>query len=112
MFKTTTTRSRTAGALVAAALCTASLFASPAAFAKDVQVSYADLDLSTAAGQKKLQARLQKAARSACGAGAITTGSIVPSAGDRACYDQATAKAKQQMTAVLARANQEERLGG
>jgi len=93
MFKTAT---------LAAAVCTAALFSAPAAFAKDVTVSYSDLDLTTVAGQKTLKTRLLSAARKACDYNTSTvTGTMLPSASARACYNQANAKVKEQMASAI-----------
>lgn len=107
-----TKTARKASTLAAAALCTATLFASPAAFAKDVKVSYADLDLSTVAGQQKLQTRLDSAARRACESHRTTTGTMLPDRDSRACLAQAKSKAREQMAAVLDHVDQDALLGG
>ncbi|EIZ78406.1 hypothetical protein WSK_3025 [Novosphingobium sp. Rr 2-17] len=100
----------TTTAIAAAAICTAALFASPAAYAKSVEVSYADLDLTTAEGQKALDRRLNRAARSACGLDEVTTGTHLPSASARLCYEQARAKSKERLAEAIA--SKSERLGG
>src|SRR3546814_1685442 len=53
---------------IAAALIGLGLTATPA-FAKDVQVRYADLNLATVEGQKTLEQRIDRAARDACNYG-------------------------------------------
>lgn len=100
----------TTTAIAAAAICTAALFATPAAYAKSVKVSYADLDLTTAAGQKALASRLNRAARSACGMDEVRTGTLLPSADVLQCYEQARAKSKERMAEAIA--DKGERLGG
>ena len=54
-----------------------------------VTVRYADLDLSTVAGQQKLERRIARAASQVCGLDEVTTGSRVPSTEASACYRQA-----------------------
>jgi UrcA family protein len=52
----------------AAAFATLATFATgTAATAREIAVSYADLNLDTAAGRDRLEARIHRAARSACG---------------------------------------------
>lgn len=100
MFKTT--------AIAAAVLCTAGLFAAPAAFAKTTEVHYKDLDLTTATGQNQLQARLEKAARSVCRVERPATGTHIEGSVDRACYRQALAETRERVAAVIG----DNRLGG
>ena len=75
---------------------------SPAAYARDSAipqgtVSFADLDLSTEAGVKALDARIDREARQICKVNDHITGSkIVPQ--DRLeCYKKAKSSAKSQM---------------
>ncbi|HKT85475.1 MAG TPA: UrcA family protein [Novosphingobium sp.] len=96
--------------IAAAALLGLVLTAAPA-FAKDVQVRYADLDLASAQGQKTLERRIDRAAREACDYGPYTTGTRIPSQAAAACYRQALASAKTMMAAKV-EAAQESRLGG
>jgi len=56
---------------------------------QSVMVRFADLDLSTATGQQKLERRIARAASQVCGLDDVTTGSRVPSAEASACYRQA-----------------------
>lgn len=58
-----------AAAFVAASICVAGATAAAAVEPTPVQVevSYADLDLASPAGQAKLEQRLKQAARQACG---------------------------------------------
>jgi UrcA family protein len=67
------TMNRFVFAAAAAALSTAALFAAPQAFANDVKLSWADLDLSTPEGQKALNARIDRVANTMC-ANQIETG--------------------------------------
>lgn len=57
-----------------------------------VRVSYADLDISDAAGAQTLYARIKSAAREACGP-EPTVLDLRDAAGYNACYEQAVAKA-------------------
>lgn len=95
---------------IAAALLGLALTATPS-FAKDVEVHYGDLDLTSAKDQKTLETRLAKAAREACDYDK-RTGSLLPSNEARACYFKATAKAQGQMAAAIENAEQYNRLGG
>ena len=82
------------------------------AHAEDIQVSYTDLDLSTADGQKTLERRLVKAARKVCKMDVSGPNSLLPSNSSRTCYRQATEKAQGQMAVVIENAVQYSRLGG
>lgn len=103
MFKT--------NAIIAAALCTAGLFAAPAAFAKSTQVQYKDLDLATATGQQQLQTRIEQAARDVCRVERATTGTHLKTTVDRACYNQALIQVRDQVAAKIEAADSN-RLGG
>lgn len=96
---------------IAAALLGLALTATPS-LAKDVEVRYGDLDLTSAQGQKTLEVRLRKAAREACDYDTRTTGSMLPSHEARDCYIKATQKAQGQMAAAIENAEQYNRLGG
>lgn len=76
--------------------------------AKDVTVSYADLDLSTPKGQKTLERRIAGAIQEACEYQSIRTGTRLQSTATMRCMDEAKAKAKQQVAAIVERQN----LGG
>lgn len=103
MFKTT-----------AAALLGLALTAAPALAAEKTQirVEYADLDLTSADGQRTLERRLDVAARNACGMDQHATGSRLPSSQARACYKQATDRAHDVMATAIDNANGETRMGG
>ncbi|MDE8651749.1 UrcA family protein [Novosphingobium album (ex Liu et al. 2023)] len=79
-----------------------------ASYAREVRVSYGDLNLATAEGQKKLERRLDQAARQACGFDEMTTGTRLRSAKTLACYKEAHAKARNDMALAI----ENERLGG
>jgi UrcA family protein len=57
-----------------------------------IKVSYADLDISDAAGARTLYARIKSAAREACGPEPAVL-DLRDAAGYNACYEQAVAKA-------------------
>jgi UrcA family protein len=95
---------------IAAALLGLALTATPA-FAKDVEVRYADLDLASTEGQKILETRIARAAREACDYEARVTGSHLPSPEARACYRKAVDSARTMMAAKI-EAAQEAQLGG
>lgn len=68
-----------------------------------VGVAYDDLDLATEAGQKELDARLEKAAKSVCGLDEARTGTRLASADARRCYRDARGKLDQQFASVIRR---------
>jgi UrcA family protein len=88
--------------LAAAALGAAAVFAAPAA-AETVGVKYADLDLSTKAGQDQLERRIDSAARAACGMDEIRTGRFTTSTAQRQCYRQTKASVHEQVAETIAR---------
>ena len=89
-------------AILAAALATG-LLAAPAAAAESVAVKYDDLDLSTRAGQQKLERRIDSAARSACAMDRVQTGRLTPSNEQRQCYAQTKASVHEQVAETIAR---------
>lgn len=110
MFKTNAPKT---ALFAAAALCTAGLFAAPAAFAEtqSTEVHFKDLDLASADGRQQLQTRIEKAARSVCRAQRPTTGTHLRSIVDRTCYKQAMANVSERVAAVIDTAD-DTRLGG
>lgn len=102
MFKTNLIAAAAAGlALGAAAAATA-----PApAFAKDVEVRYSDLNLSTPEGQKKLERRIDTAARDVCNVDAATTGSRIRSSEATACYNKARSDVSAQVAGAVDKAS-------
>ena len=83
------------------------------ALAGDVQtmtisVQTADLDLGTAAGQKTLDQRVEKAVRSVCRGTSVQTGSRIMSQDARSCLAKARSDARQQVAVLLS----DERRGG
>jgi UrcA family protein len=103
MFKT--------NAIVAAALCTVGLFAAPTAFAATTQVAFKDLDLTSAEGQKELDSRIDRAARSVCKTQRPTTGTMLGSSIDRTCYKQALKDVRERVASAVDKAD-DSRLGG
>lgn len=102
------------------ALATASLglaFGTAPAFAADdgthvpeAQLSYDDLDLSTIDGQRELDRRIDKLAKTMCGANKRVTGTRIRenSRAISECVEAARASAKQQMAAII----EDQRRGG
>jgi len=88
-------------ALIAAALGLAA--GGTAVAAKDVAVSYADLDLSSPAGQKKLERRIADAIEEVCMTNQTLTGTRVRSNASIQCAREAKAQAKQQVAAIVER---------
>lgn len=98
---------------VFAALLGFAVVSTPAfAEATRVEVTYKDLDLTTAKGQRTLERRLDNAAREACGYDVRTIGTRLASKESSACYKQATAKAKNVMALAIDDAAEDTRLGG
>lgn len=64
----------------------------PAEVTTSVKVSYADLDISDAAGARTLYARIRSAAREACGPEPAVL-DLRDAAGYNACHEQAVSKA-------------------
>lgn len=67
---------------------------------KTVSVSYADLDLGTAAGQKALDKRVERAVRSACRVTRLDTGTRMMSTDAEICLAKARADAKRQVAEI------------
>ncbi|MCJ2187499.1 UrcA family protein [Novosphingobium beihaiensis] len=107
MFKNTMIAAAVAGLALTAA--TAPAFAGETS---KVRVEYSDLDLTTAKGQRKLERRLDVAARNACGMDRTATGTRIPSTQSRVCYKQATERAKEVMASAIDNATSSTRLGG
>jgi len=68
------------------------------------QVSFADLDLSKAQGQRTLEGRVRVAALDACADSGWTNGSRDESAGFRKCRHDSIDRARPAMTAAVQRA--------
>ena len=63
------------------------------------RVTYADLDLQTAAGQKTLESRIDRASRKACGYTIQGRGNLSAEQAVRSCFDKAKARANRQFAA-------------
>ena len=85
----------------AAALASIAIPASAEEVSMDVR--YSDLDLATSEGQKKLDWRINQAARKACGAGKSRTGTRIPSRETQACVAELKASAHKQFAAIIER---------
>ena len=72
------------------------------------KVSVAGLDLDSPEGQKMLDQRIDRAAKSVCRVSDIRTGTRLKSAEARDCYTKAKASAKRQVAAMM----DDQRLGG
>ena len=92
-------------AILAATLGAATVFAASAAAGTSVAVKYSDLDLSTRAGQQKLERRIDSAAREACGMDEVRTGRLTASTAQRQCYAQTKASVHNQVAETIARDN-------
>ena len=90
-------------AAAAAVLGTVTALAAPAAAGTSVGVKYSDLDLSTRAGQQKLERRIDSAARVACGMDEVRTGRFTPSTAQRQCYTHTKASVHDQVAETIAR---------
>lgn len=92
--------------LMTAAALTLALPAAPALADDAIQtenfrVEYRDLDLGTREGQKRLDRRIQQAARMVCGIGDQQTGSRVDSTDSRECYRRALTQARQSVAETV-----------
>ena len=79
------------------------LFAAQPAFAESVTISYKDLDLSTAAGQEKLDQRIDAAAKKVCGFNDLTTGTRIPTREARECIADARQKLEQRLATLTSK---------
>ena len=90
-------------AILAAAAAAATVFAVPAVAEGSASVKYSDLDLTTKAGQAKLERRIDSAAREACGMDRVQTGRFTPSTAQRECYQKTKASVGEQVAQMIAR---------
>ena len=90
-------------AILAAAVVLGAASAVTAAAAETVAVQYADLDLSTSAGQAQLDRRIDNAARSICGSDTAIVGTRLRSNDARKCYEQAKARVHEQVAQAIER---------
>ncbi len=84
----------------------ASVLAVPAAAAdeqRSTRVHYGDLDLSTEAGQRQLDIRLERAARGVCRVNEPVTGSHLRSPNARKCYEEARRDLDRQYAQLVTR---------
>ena len=85
------------GACLIAALSGAAYAASPGTASASMRVSYADLDLSSEQGNKKLYARIVSAARQVCAADEVDMRDLQAFANEQACEREAIGGAVQQV---------------
>lgn len=83
------------------ALTALALIAGSPAAAEDFVVQHADLDLSTAKGQKALDKRIDSEARRYCKMDVRQTGTRIRASGTTECYNQARAAAREQMASLI-----------
>jgi UrcA family protein len=67
-----------------------------------IAVSTADIDLATAKGQRTLDQRIEKAARTVCRTTSVTTGSRIMSQESQACLAKARSAAREQVAVLVA----------
>jgi UrcA family protein len=85
---------------------TAAVLAVPAGAADEpssVDVHYGDLDLTSAAGQRKLDRRLERAAREVCDYNERAVGSLLRPQHARECYREARRHLDQQYAELVSR---------
>ncbi|MPS67474.1 MAG: UrcA family protein [Novosphingobium sp.] len=100
MFKTNMIAAAAIGLTLGAAAATAT----PAA-AKTTKVYYSDLNLSSPEGQRKLDHRIEIAARDVCDYNRTATGTRIRSAEATECYVQARANVREQVASAVTRSN-------
>lgn len=76
--------------------------------APTIKISTKGLDLATPEGQKMLDQRIERAAKSVCRVGYVRTGTRLRSPAAQKCLSKARASAKRQITAIMA----DQRRGG
>ena len=93
--------------VILAAALAATAFAVPAAAAdtETVAVRYADLDLSTSAGQAQLERRIDSAAREVCGIDDVATGTRLASRSAKECFAETKSRLNERIAAAVARGN-------
>lgn len=75
---------------------------------ESLKISTSGLDLATPEGQKMLDQRIERAAKSVCKADQVRTGTRTKSHASKECMKQARASAKSQVAAMI----EEQRRGG
>jgi UrcA family protein len=93
-------------ASIAATGLAAPAFAGETGETRTTAVRYSDLDLDTAAGQRKLERRLELAARDVCGVDEVVTGSRLASSSSRACYTETLENLSREVAMRIDRAAQ------
>jgi UrcA family protein len=68
---------------------------------RTAEINVADLDLGTAAGQRTLDKRVEKAVRQVCRTVSVQTGTRIMDRDAMDCLARARAEAKQQMAALI-----------
>lgn len=69
---------------------------------QSIDVSFADLNLSTPEGQETLDNRIEAAARKACGIDKVRTGTRIKSSSATRCYNSAMTSVKRQVASAIA----------
>ncbi|QYU68553.1 UrcA family protein [Leptolyngbya sp. 15MV] len=87
--------------LIAAAAIASLGTALPASAQESIEVTYRDLNLDTAEGQKALDRRIVRAARQVCGLEDIHTGTRIRPAREQQCYRTALVQAKARVAAII-----------
>ncbi|MDP5103269.1 MAG: UrcA family protein [Erythrobacter sp.] len=88
-----------AGLAMAGAAISPALAAGPAD-PMTLKIATADINLATAQGQRTLDRRIEKAARSVCRADDRSTGTRIMNQDARTCLDKVRAEARQQVAAL------------
>lgn len=76
-------------------------FMSTAALAESKSIKYDDLDLSSPAGAKELDRRIDAAAKETCGWAGVRTGSRMASKSVKSCLETARASARKQVAEAV-----------
>ena len=97
-----------ATAAIGLAVTTTPAFAGSSSDEGTMQIQFDDLNLDTPSGQKQLDRRLDRAARSVCGLDAARTTTRIKDNSARECYEKALASAKSQVATII----EEQQRGG
>lgn len=89
-----------AAAAIGLAFISTPAFADPSQN-RAVQVEFEDLNLDTPSGQKHLDRRIHRAARSVCGVDDIRTSTRIRNSAVYKCYAKAVSSAKSQVAAMI-----------
>lgn len=76
------------------------------AFADEIRVSYADLNLTTVDGRETLERRVNSAARKVCGYDNLPAGSLMPDPAARTCYVKARNQGREGIELAVANKTQ------